>query len=161
MARTVFRDEAEEFLYAEAALLDAWELDAWLSLFGPAATYEIPSLDDVDGDTQSSQFFIADDMDLLAARVKRLQSKQAHAENPRSRTHRLISNIMVIDVGDSEIELRAAFLIHRLRDQRVDPYLGHYQHRLAVGPDSLKFVRRRAVLPYERLTPASRLSFIV
>ena len=36
------RQEAEDLLYKEAALLDEWRLDEWLELLTEDATYEIP-----------------------------------------------------------------------------------------------------------------------
>ena len=45
LARHALRLDVEEFLYAEAALLDAWRLDDWLELFTADARYEVPSTD--------------------------------------------------------------------------------------------------------------------
>ena len=42
MIATVTRPLVEDFLYKEAALLDEWRLDEWLTLFEPGATYDIP-----------------------------------------------------------------------------------------------------------------------
>jgi p-cumate 2,3-dioxygenase beta subunit len=39
------RQEAEDLLYKEAALLDEWRLDEWLELLTEDATYEIPPTD--------------------------------------------------------------------------------------------------------------------
>ena len=41
----VTRQQVEDFLYAEAALLDAWRLDDWLLLFDEDAKYEVPCND--------------------------------------------------------------------------------------------------------------------
>jgi p-cumate 2,3-dioxygenase beta subunit len=37
----ITRAEVEEFLYEEAALLDAWHLREWLGLLTDDATYEV------------------------------------------------------------------------------------------------------------------------
>ena len=47
-AATVTRAEVEEFLYHEAALLDAWRLDEWRTLLTDDATYRVPSNDSPD-----------------------------------------------------------------------------------------------------------------
>ena len=37
------RAQIEDFLYAEAALLDDWRLEEWFALFAPGAVYEVPT----------------------------------------------------------------------------------------------------------------------
>ena len=37
------RETVEEFLYREAALLDAWRLDEWLALFTADGRYLVPT----------------------------------------------------------------------------------------------------------------------
>ena len=37
--RIVTRSDVEDFLYAEADILDAWDYDAWLDLFEEGARY--------------------------------------------------------------------------------------------------------------------------
>ncbi len=39
------RQQIEDFLFEEAALLDAWRLDEWLELLTEDATYRVPSND--------------------------------------------------------------------------------------------------------------------
>lgn len=156
------RAQAEEFLFAEARLLEAGELETWLTWFEPGGKYQVPTTDaPPDADPASVQFFIADDWDLLQARIIRLTSRGAHAENPRSRTHRLISNVSVEQTADDECRVRASFVIHRIRDGRVEPYLGYYDHRLAITGEGARFRVRRSVLAVEQLRPGGRLSFIL
>lgn len=154
------RADAEDLLFHEAELLETWRLDAWLGLFLPDATYEIPSLDDPDGDVASSQFFVADDAELLAARVKRLKSRNAHAENPASMTHRMISNVRVAPGADGCTEVSATFVVHRLRNDQVDAFPGWYRHQVVVTPDGPRFRRRRVLIAAERLRQG-RLSFVL
>ena len=40
---TIARHEAEDFLFAEARLLEAGDLDAWLALFEEGGRYLIPT----------------------------------------------------------------------------------------------------------------------
>ena len=61
-ALDVTRIEVEDFFYYEAALLDEWRLEEWLTLFVPGARYLVPpagSNDDVDPAT--TLFYVADD----------------------------------------------------------------------------------------------------
>lgn len=156
------RADAEDFLYREAEILEANDLDAWLALFEEGGRYQVPTTDaPADADPSKVQFFIADDWDLLNARVLRLQSRNAHAENPRSHTHRLIGNVRVAALGDGAFSVKATFVIHRLRDGRVDPYLGRYDHTLVATDDGLRFRLRRSWLATESVQPGGRLSFIL
>src|SRR3954452_24180989 len=100
----VTRTEVEDFLYHEAALLDAWRLDEWLALLTEDATYRVPSNDRPDSDPKSALFMIADDIRRIRARVTRLQDPHAHAESPRSRTRRLISNLRIVEQDPLEVE---------------------------------------------------------
>src|SRR6266704_1644506 len=93
---TVTRAEVEDFLYAEAALLDEWRLQEWLELLTDDATYQIPPTDLPDADARNTLFIVADDALRIRSRVKQLLGKAAWAENPKSRTRRMISNVRVL-----------------------------------------------------------------
>ena len=160
MIATVTRQEVEDFLFREAALLDEWRLDEWLALFEVGATYEVPTTDRPNADPHRSQYYVWDDYELLTARVRRLKSRHAHAENPHSRTRRLVTNVRVGEPAGAEIPAYAAFLIYKIRDGNVDSFVGRYEHTLALG-DELRFRKRRAVLELEVLRPGGRLSFIL
>lgn len=161
MTIAITRAAVEDFLFGEAALLDAWHLDEWFTLFEPGATYEVPTTDRPNAESDRAQFYVSDDYELLGARVKRLKSKHAHAENPHSRTRRLVTNVRVGERSDSSLPVHAAFLIYRMRDGNVDTYVGRYEHTLAVDGDTLRFRKRRAILELEVLRPGGRLSFIL
>lgn len=161
MIATVTRQEVEDFVFREAALLDEWRLDEWLELFEPGATYEVPTTDRPDEDPHRSQYYVWDDYELLTARVRRLNSKHAHAENPHSRTRRLVTNVRVGTPADGAVPVYAAFLIYKIRDGNVDQFVGRYEHTLATSGAGLRFRKRRAVLELEVLRPGGRLSFIV
>ena len=161
MTGAVTRQQVEDFLFQEAALLDEWRLDEWLGLFEKDATYEVPTTDRPNEDPNRSQYYVWDDYELLTARVKRLKSRHAHAENPHSRTRRLVTNVRLGDGSESSLQVRAAFLIYKIRDGNVDQFVGRYEHVLAANGEGLKFRKRRAVLELEVLRPGGRLSFIL
>ena len=161
MNASVTRAEIEDFVYRDAALLDEWRLDEWLETFEVGATYEVPTTDRPNSDPHSSQYYVWDDYELLTARVKRLKSKHAHAENPHSRTRRLVTNVRMGKPGDGGIPVYAAFLIYKIRDGNVDQFVGRYEHVLVPSGEGLKFRKRRAVLEVEVLRPGGRLSFIL
>ena len=160
-ARDVTRAEVEDFLYDEAALLSGWQWDDWLALFVPGARYEVPTFDGQSWPGREGQYFIADDWDLLQARIIRMKSKNAHAENPPSHTSRLVGNVRHHVAGDGSLAVQANFVVHRMRDGLLDPYVGRYEHELVLDGAALRFRLRRAVLITESVRPGTRLSFIL
>lgn len=159
--REVTRGEVEEFFYAEAALLDEWKLDAWLTGFVPGARMIVPTTDANGLGPEFAGYFVADDWELLNARVKRLKSRKAHAENPHSRTTRLVSNVRILGREGARMTVAANFVVHRFRDGGSFHYVGRYEHDLLVTADGLKFVLRRATLTNEAMEPGARLSFVL
>lgn len=161
LSERITRADVEDFLFDEAELLSAWRWDDWLELFEPGARYEIPTFDARDLSGTSAQYFISDDWELLQARIIRMKSKHAHAENPPSHTQRLIGNVRHRPGAANTLEVRANFIVHRMRDGLLDPYVGHYEHQLVVVDGKLRFRLRRAVLLTESVRPGTRLSFIL
>lgn len=161
MAQQLTRQEIEEFLYAEAALLDEWRLEEWLDLLTEDATYHVPPTDLPEGDPKSTLFIVADDIVRIRSRVKQLLGKSAWAENPPSRTRRMISNVRVLGVNGDEIRVTANFVVYRMRFEMVDTYIGHYDYTLVRGDDGLRIRERKAVLDLEALRPHGKVSFIL
>jgi p-cumate 2,3-dioxygenase beta subunit len=119
-----------QFLYDEAALLDAW-----LALFHPeAARYLIPSPEDLSDDPTTTLHLVNDAMTTLAGRIDRLKSKHAHAESPRSRTRRQMTNVRVWQ-GPADLLSRSVFDVTRVRGGALDRYVGVYEHQLLPGGD--------------------------
>lgn len=159
---TVSREAVEDFLYHEAALLDAWDLDAWMDLLTEDAIYLVPPNDVPDGDPDTTLFIIADDIDRIRGRVKRLQSPDAHAEFPPSRTRRLITNVRILDQDDASVAVTANFSVHRFRrGGKGGEYVGRYIYRLQKSDGGLRIAERRAILDAEELGGLGAVSFIL
>ncbi|MHB8382013.1 MAG: aromatic-ring-hydroxylating dioxygenase subunit beta [Candidatus Binataceae bacterium] len=158
---TPSRQEVEDFLYEEAALLDEWRLDEWLELLAEDVTYEIPPTDVPEGDSRNTLFIIADDAVRIRSRVKQLLGKSAWAENPRSRTRRLITNVRVLGAEGDAFLASANFAVHRMRYESVDTYIGRYNYKLVRKDGRLKIRERRAILDNEALRPHGKISFIL
>ena len=160
-AGSATRQEIEELLYEEAALLDQWRLDEWLEMLTEDAVYEIPPTDVPEGDSRNTLFIIADDALRIRSRVKQLLGKSAWAENPHSRTRRMITNVRVLDAEGENILATANFTVHRMRYESVDSYIGRYNYKLVRKGDKLKIRERRAILDNEALRPHGKISFIL
>jgi p-cumate 2,3-dioxygenase beta subunit len=161
LANLLLQREVEEFVIHEAALLDAWRLDEWLTLFTDDARYVVPSTDVPDGDPKETLGVINDDMARLRGRVERLKSRHAHREFPWSRTRRFISNMRIEKSSADEIRARASFLVYRIRSGQVDPLIGAYEYVLRRMGGTLKIASRKAVLDLEALRPHGTLSIIL
>jgi p-cumate 2,3-dioxygenase beta subunit len=154
----ITRAEAEDFLYHEAALLDAWKLDEWLSLLAEDARYHVPSNDAPEGDPATTLFLIADDIARIRGRVARLKDSQAHAEFPHSRTRRLITNVRVA----GELAVESNFCVYRFRrDERISTFVGRYRHRLRRVDGALRIALREAILDSEELGSLGSVSFLL
>jgi p-cumate 2,3-dioxygenase beta subunit len=154
------RAEIEDFLYHEAALLDAWRLDEWLALLTEDATYRVPSNDAPQADPASALFTIADDMHRLRGRVTRLKDPHAHAEFPPSRTRRMISNVRVLERQPLVVE--ANFIVHRFRaNESVRQYVGRYRYELQLKEGKIRIRSREAVLDAMELGSLASVSFIL
>ena len=157
----ITRAQIEDFLYEEAALLDAWRLQEWLELLTDDAVYEVPSTDLPDGEAHNTLFLIADNMERIRSRVKQLLGKSAWAEHPPSRTRRLISNVRIREVAGESIRVTANFVVYRMRFEQVDTYIGRYEYTLVWSHGALKIRQRRAILDLEALRPHGKVSIIL
>jgi p-cumate 2,3-dioxygenase subunit beta len=155
------RQEVEDFLYREAALLDEWRLEEWLELLTDDAVYQVPPTDSPEGDSRNTLFIIADDVVRIRSRVKQLLGKFAWAENPHSRTRRMIANVRMLGAEGDDVLVTANFTVFRMRYESVDTYVGHYNYRLVNGANGLRIKERRAILDNEALRPHGKISFIL
>ena len=154
------REEVEDFLYEEAALLDEWRLDEWAALFTEDARYVVPTTDLPEGDPAQDLVFIDDDIVRIRARVKRLNSRHAHREYPSSRTRRFISNVRVKQTGDGDVAVNANALVYRFRSGEMAPYVGRYEYTLKRVDGGFRISYRRATLDHEALTLHGAVSII-
>lgn len=161
MGTNIDRERVSCFLFEEAQLLDEWRLDEWLALFLPTGTYQVPAMDQPDLPPERALYLIDDDNRRLTSRVNQLLGHFAYAENPRSRTRRMISNVLIGLGPDATIAVRANFHINRFRHEQHEVFAGHYVHFLGDVDGQLKFVSRKAILDNEALRPQGKISFIV
>ena len=128
--------EVERFYYQEANLLDDRQFEDWVALFSDDTHYFMPirrtrSKRELDKEfTQPGQMAFFDDTKmLLDARVKKILSGTAWAEDPPSRTRHLITNIEV-EPGEvaTELKVYSNFIVYRSRaESEEDFYVGGRQ----------------------------------
>ena len=161
MTNPLARSEAEDFLFKEAALLDAWRLEEWANLFTEDGEYLIPATDAPDGAPGTSLYLVYDDRHRLGERAKRLLKKTAHAEQPRSRTRHMSSNVMVAEAEGMVTPVFCNFVVFRSRMEKTDIYPGHAEYRLVRGSDGLRIRSKKAILDIDVLRPQGKVSIIL
>src|SRR5882757_9346419 len=158
----VTRAEVEDFLYHEAALLDDWRLNEWEALLADDATYYVPPNDQLESDHRSTLFLVADDRERIRQRVIRINDPNCHAEYPKSRTRRMISNVRILSVDGDLVTVAANFVCYRFRRyERIREYVGSYRHVLRRAGDSFRIRERRVLIDAHELGNLGSVSFIL
>ncbi|MEU0413510.1 aromatic-ring-hydroxylating dioxygenase subunit beta [Streptomyces griseorubiginosus] len=117
--------DVEQFLYAEAELLEDHRFQEWLALFTEDVLYWVPTrmtrvIRERDREIAAlgESAFIEEDITGLRGRVRRLQSGISWSEEPPSRTRRLITNVRIRPGGNGELDVVSNFYVYRSRLER-------------------------------------------
>jgi p-cumate 2,3-dioxygenase beta subunit len=160
--RVITRAEVEDFLYHEAALLDEWKLNEWQELLTDDAAYYVPPNDQLDGDHRTTLFLVADDRERIRQRIIRVLDPNCHAEFPKSRTRRLISNVRIVARESDLVTVAANFVCYRYRRyERIREYVGAYRYILKCVGDSFRIKERRVLIDAHELGTLGSVSFIL
>lgn len=153
------KQEVEDFLFREAWLLDEGRFHEWVELFTDDARYWMPVTELVEEQPESAEGeaplalpIFDDDKEFLAMRAKRLDTGLAHAEQPRSRTRHLITNVWIDDVGNGELTAHSNFLVFQVVREREALYVGKREDRLRRVDGEWKIAARKIVLA-QRVLP--------
>jgi len=126
IARLLTAREAEEFLYAEAALLDERRYREWLDLLHEDIRYFAPIPSNLRRDQLVTQEWTREQQDLawfdegkvtLSQRVQQIETGIHWAEEPASRVCRMVTNVEVLEAAEDQLRLRCRFLTYRNRLQ--------------------------------------------
>ncbi len=158
--------EMESFLYLEAHLLDQEDFEAWLDLFTDDAVYWMPTTETRDVDQEKSPLMgewhlIEDDKYFLRKRYERLQTRLAHAEQPRSRTRRFVTNVLIKENDNNHTLLVLSnFVIYQSRlDREEYYYVGRREDSMVRQGDSWKIGKRFIYLDQRVLPRAPSVFF--
>jgi p-cumate 2,3-dioxygenase beta subunit len=158
----ITRAQLEDFLYEEAALLDAWKLPEWFALFAPGARYLVPPAgSDDDVDPATTLFYVADDYHRLGERVKRLGKKTAHVEFPHSRCRRVVTNVRLLGGTNDDFRATSNFVTYRSKRNVTETYLGHHLYRLCVRAGAIKILEKRSFLDTDDIYTQGKVSIIL
>ena len=153
------RQQVEQFIYTEAQLMDEHRYDEWLALWADDVLYWVPSgRDELDPKREIS--LIYDDRVRLQVRITRLKSGFAHAQEPKSRMRRVVSNIVINEEESGEISAQSNFLLAELRRGKQDIFAGRSIHRLRPYTGSFKLVSKKVLLVNNN-EPIDNLTFLI
>ncbi len=169
VAAMVRQFEVERFYTREAALLDDRRFEEWLELFSEDTNYFMPIRRtrlakelDREFTRRGEMAFFDDDKALMRARVDKLRTGRAWAEDPPSRTRRIVTNVDVVDVVDAgtELTVRSNFLLYRTRlDSEEDTWIGSRIDTLRPGGEPGVFrISARTILLEQTVLLARNLS---
>src|SRR5438128_12551279 len=155
----------EQFLYQEARLLDQRRFRDWLQLFTddihywmssrsnryPRSSKALAILDQeryVEEDPAGADELglFDEDIKTLTARVARLDTGMAWAEDPPSRTRHLITNLEAVPLENGEVEAKTAFLVYRSHLETDHQLLSGCREDLLRKVNDAWKVRRRTIV---------------
>lgn len=144
LASMLLHFRVERFLLREASLMDNHKYEEWFALWANELLYWVPcNSDDVDPVRQVS--IIYEKRTDLELRVWRLSGRYAHAQSPKSRLQRIVSNIEILPSSGSLV-VTSSFVLGeaRMRDEAI--LFGRCEHTLVPQGDSFFMSRKKVVL---------------
>lgn len=146
--------EVEQFLYAEAAMIDARQYRAWLELWTDDCTYWMPirrtvTLADIEREftKRGDMSFYDDNKQTLEMRVAKMESGSSWSEDPPSRTRHIVNNVRILSVEGGEIDVEVAFILYRSRlNTEETMWVGRRADRLRRVGRELKLSAREIFL---------------
>jgi 3-phenylpropionate/cinnamic acid dioxygenase small subunit len=152
-------NEIAEFLIDEAALLDEQRVNDWASLLAEDLSYTAPLRQTRAGATRHNNVIYSmghfdDDYLSIMSRIGRLGTKSAWAEDPPSRTRRLVTNVRIWETDKAgEYEVVSYVLLSRSRYEESELQVLTMQRRdcLRRVGDSFKIARREILVDQSTL----------
>ncbi|WP_201305583.1 aromatic-ring-hydroxylating dioxygenase subunit beta [Alcanivorax sp. S71-1-4] len=133
--------EVTQFIYREARLQDEHAYDDWEALWTDDGVYWIPANGDA-CDPERDMSIVYDNRSRIALRIRQLHTGKRHAQAPRSRLRRVVSNIELLEPAGDEIRVTCNAMVFEsnLRDDTVWASRNEYQLRRVDG--ALRMVRK-------------------
>lgn len=139
-----------DFLYDEAELLDNLKLKEWAESFAEDLVYQAPvkvtHTRSDKGKRGRTMMHLFENLESMQLRIFRIEGTNvAWAEEPRSRTRRLVTNVVVHETEvENEFEVKSYFLVTRNRFEQPDYQLmsGQRHDRLRLINGKFQLARR-------------------
>jgi len=166
--RLVLKDEVEQFIYHEAALMDDRRYEDWVNLMADDIHYFMPIRKNVkfgeweheNSDPASEISWFDEGKGVFVGRVRQLVSGVHWAEEPVSRIRHIISNVRVTDVQGDEITTTDNFFVwHNRLLEEVNLFVGTRTNVLRRDPDTGFKVAKRTILLDQNVLLAKVVTF--
>jgi 3-phenylpropionate/cinnamic acid dioxygenase small subunit len=150
----------------EAMLLDGHRFDEWLALLTEDVVYQVPvrivSKDGV-GEYATGALRINDRLAHVEARIKRLSTGWAFAEEPPSRVVRCVGSVTVPEVKtDGRVVARCAVILHRQRAQNETPdVLSYRREDELVAQGGRLLLSKRVILMADNVLRSPNISIFL
>jgi 3-phenylpropionate/cinnamic acid dioxygenase small subunit len=171
--RIVLERELENFLYAEADLLDNRRYEEWLDILAEDIRYWMPLRRNFKFGQESQEnsreleelAWFDENKTTLSLRVKQIMTGIHWAEEPPSRISHFVTNIRIVEAAPSirkptEVKLSSRFLVYRNRLQdETDILAGKREDVLRRQNEQWKIARRNIFLDQNVLLSKSLTFF--
>jgi len=170
LERVILQHDVEQFLYKEARLLDERRLEEWLDLLAEELHYWMPmrrnikfgdwDLEFTSAETEINWF--DEGKDILAGRIRQINTGVHWPEEPVSRFEHLISNVEVVNEDSDGLRVYSKFHCYqnRLQDE-VNQWVGRREDVLRRDPDTkFKLVKRKIILAQNVMLPKVLNTFL-
>jgi len=149
----------EQFLFLEADFMDRHAYAEWLALWDEDPLYWVPcNADDTDPTKRIS--LIYDRREQIEQRIRRLEGRHAHAQDPRSRLTRVISNVRIHEASGAEVVAASNFVLGELRMDSQVMWFGRNLHTLTRHGDGFRMKQKKVML-LNNDSPMGNLQFLV
>ena len=132
-----------------------------LALFAVGARYFVPPAGaDDDADPATTLFYVADDYHRLCERVKRLNKRTAHAEFPRSRCRRMVSNVRLLEGDAMRFTVTSNYVTRRSKLGVTDTFFGHHLYEMTRIDGQLRILSKKTFLDQDDIRDQGKVSII-
>ncbi len=164
----------QQWLIAEARLLDSRRFDHWLELLDEDVRYRVPDRAyamqsdvrdfaswsvDAELEPAGGLALIDDDLAALKARVGRLQTTMAWAEMPASMARRMVGNVVVEGRDGEVLRVASTLFLAKVREHERVLFTAERRDRLVETADGLR-LRERYVVLDDVVLPSENLSLL-
>jgi 3-phenylpropionate/cinnamic acid dioxygenase small subunit len=163
LEQVILQHDLEQFLYKEARLLDERRLEEWLELMADDLDYWMPMRRNIKYGDWDLEFkdhnreinWFDEGKDILAGRIRQLNTGVHWPEEPVSRFEHLISNVELVGEDAEGIRVNSKFHCYqnRLQDE-VNQWVGRREDLLRRDPETrFKVVKRKIILAQNVMLP--------
>ncbi|MBV1906357.1 MAG: aromatic-ring-hydroxylating dioxygenase subunit beta [Pseudomonadales bacterium] len=150
--------QVKNFLFEEARLMDENNYLGWLELFDSECSYWIPSNKE-DYDPAQHVSILYCDRSMLEHHIQRLVDGKAFAQIPKSRTQRLVSNVLATQKNNI-VTVTSSFIVTEVRGHQQHIHGGRSEYQLKEN-DSSYLIQKKKVILLGLDEPQYNITFLI